>query len=587
MNKRILIAALLVGALVSAFGFVHSRTSGNPRHWDLLTGNVNVHTNVVNRNTRAIRYFLAADAFSTTNTAAELNAVRATFAQWQSISGTYLNFEDAGTTATSIDVNTSDNRNLIYWAKTNSLVNGGLNDLNGALGVTFQSFFADGTYAEADIVFNGYTNINRYTNAWFTDFNDANNTNFFIEAVAAHEIGHFVGLAHSPIGGATMLFAGPAGVNLQAGLSSDEVAAARFIYGATNQVNTHATLKGQITKNGVGIVGAAIFVEDSATNIIGATVSRTGGTYEMNALLPGAYQVRVSPLDAVGGFSLVRGPDISSEFNAADPNFLPSGISNVTLTAGVTNTFNVAVVGSTPAFRITHTRAPTVNPNSFGWGATPRTLSRGTNNLIIGVASLNLPTSGATLAISGDGLTVGPTVLEPNAVGNGLNFISVTVSVATNATPGLRTFTVRQGTNVAHANGFLEILPPVPDYNFDGFDDVFQRKWFPLFTVTNAAPAADPDNDGFPNSAENIAGTNPTNAASILKIDSIKQDVTGATVSWRSVPGRSYQLLFRSPVTAAGWTPVGAPLLASTSTTNKLDPNGTSTNRFYRVQVLP
>ena len=39
-----------------------------------------VDTNVVNPNTKAIRYFLASDAYSTTNTAAELNALRASFA---------------------------------------------------------------------------------------------------------------------------------------------------------------------------------------------------------------------------------------------------------------------------------------------------------------------------------------------------------------------------------------------------------------------------------------------------------------------------------------------------------------------------
>jgi hypothetical protein len=207
--------------------------------------------------------------------------------------------------------------------------------------------------------------------------------------------------------------------------------------------------------------------------------------------------------------------------------------------------------------------------------------------MTIGVASPNLPTNNATLAISGNGLTVGAPVFRTNAFMTGLNFISVLVSVSTNATPGMRTFTVQQGTNVARANGFLEILPAVPDYNFDGLDDVFQRKWFPLFTVTNAAPTADPDGDGFLNTSENIAGTNPTNATSLLKIDSITNNVSGATVTWRSVPGKSYQLLFRSPVTVSNWTAVGTPVIAGGATASKLDPATVISNRFYRVQVLP
>ena len=582
MSKRTLVFLVIAAGLLPTMGFVHSRYLGNPLRWKLITPDVNVHTNVVNRNTKAIRYFLASDGWSATNTAAELNALRASFAQWQAVSGTVLKFEDAGTLAPPVDVNTSDNRNILYWAKSSTIVNGGTSDISGRLGVTFNSFFADGTFAEADIVFNGV----EYD--WFTDFSSSNNPNQFVEGTALHETGHFIGFAHSPVGGASMLWVGNDGVDLQAGLSSDEISGARFNYMATNQVNARATLKGQITKSGVGILGAAIFVEDSATNIIAGTVSRSGGNYEMNALPPGAYQVRVSPLDSASAPDwLVNGPNISSEFNAADVNFLPTAATSVTLSAGVTNTLNVAVVNGTPAFRITYIRYPTANAGSYQWASLPTAMRPGQNNMTIGVASADLPTSGATFSISGNGLTIGAPTYLANAFGSGLNFISAVVSVSTNATPGMRTFTVTQGGNVAHANGFLEILPSVPDYNFDGLDDTFQRKWFPLFTVTNAGPAADPDGDGFLNSSENIAGTNPTNATSLLKIDSIKHDITGARVTWRSVPGKSYQLLWRSPVNAAGWTAVGTPVLASTTTTNKLDPIGTSTNRFYSVQVLP
>jgi hypothetical protein len=214
-------------------------------------------------------------------------------------------------------------------------------------------------------------------------------------------------------------------------------------------------------------------------------------------------------------------------------------------------------------------------------------LRLGEANYYVGVASADLPTSGATLTVTGDGLTQGPVSFDPDNFGTGLNFISTEISVATNATPGMRTFIVQQGTNVAYANGFLEILPAVPDFNFDGLDDTFQRKYFPLFTVSNAAPAADPDGDGFPNSSEQIAGTNPTNAASLVKIDSVSHDASGTTVTWRSVVGKSYQLYSRAVVGVGTWNPVGIPVPALSTTTQKLDTTGTTGNRFYRVQVLP
>jgi hypothetical protein len=579
--KRIVSAALGFVMAVPLMAFVQSRTGGNGKHWELTTINTSVHTNVVDRNTHAIRYFLASDGYST-NAAAELNALRATFAQWQAVSGTRLKFEDAGTVAPGVDVNTSDNRNVLYWAKSSTVVNGGLSDISGALGVTFTSTFADGTIKEADIVFNGV----EY--AWFTDYSNTNSTAQFVESTATHEIGHFIGLDHSPVGAASMLYVGGDGVDLQSGLSSDEISGARSIYG-TNQFTALAALKGQVTKNGSGILGGAVFVEDSATNIIAGTVTRSGGNYEMPALPSGKYQVRVAPLDdAAASDWLVRGADISSEYNAADTGFLPTSTTSVTLSVGITNTVDFAVVNGAPAFHITSIRSATTSSGMYSWSALPTSVRVGQSNIYLGVVSADLPTSGAALTITGDGLAQGPVTFNPNLGGTGLNFISTKISVATNATPGMRSFVVQQGANVAYANGFLEILPAHPDVNFDGLDDLFQRKYFPLFTAANAAPNADPDGDGFSNTAEYIAGTNPTNAASLVKIDAVTNNVSGTSVVWRSILGKSYQLQSRTQLgSGTNWTSVGSPVVASGATTFKLDLTGTNGNRFYRVQVLP
>ena len=157
---------------------------------------------------------------------------------------------------------------------------------------------------------------------------------------------------------------------------------------------------------------------------------------------------------------------------------------------------------------------------------------------------------------------------------------------ASNATPGLRTFIVTQGTNVAFANGFLEILPASLDYNFDGLDDEFQRTYFSPFTGTNAAPAADPDHDGFNNTAEFIAGTNPTNAASLLKMISASNAPSGTTVSWQSVAAKTYQVSSRTNLGAGAWQNVGSPVTAGGATAQTVGATATNGYRFYRVQVL-
>lgn len=556
--------------------------SGNTRRWNLLTPQAGVSTNVVNTNTHAVRYYLASDAYSVGNTAAELNAVRASFAQWQAISNAYVKFEEAGLLSPPVDVNTSDNTNVVYWAKSSTLVNGGLSDIGGALGVTFTSFGGTDNYLrQADIVFNGVV----YN--WFADYFSANTTDTFVEGVALHEIGHFLGIQHSPLGAATMLWVGGDGVSVQTGLSSDDVAAARYLYpvGITN----FGAIKGNITKGGGPVLGAAVFARDAASNTVAGTVTDASGNYLIAALSPGNYQIRVAPLDSPAQLdSLVRGQDIQNPtYNAADTAFLPTTNKSVTITANTTNTADFEVTAGSPAFYIGVIRAPTTSSGSYSISSLPVSLRAGLSNRFIGVFSENLPTSAATFTVTGNGLTLGAPTYQPGNIFGGLNGISMSISVSSNATPGPRDFIVTQGANVAYASGFFEVQGTNTDSNFDGLEDTFQRTYFPLFTTTNAAPGVDPDGDSMNNYAEYIAGTAPTNAASVLKMLSVARTNNTATVRWLSVNGKRYQLSYRTNFASGGWTNLGSVVTASGTNALLNDTTATNTFRSYRVQVLP
>ncbi len=557
------------------------------KHWNLLTTQDGVSTNVVNTNTHAIRYFLASDAYSTTNTANELNAIRASFGQWQSVSGTYIKFEEAGLVSPPVDVNLDDHTNIVYWAKTSTLVNGGNDDISGALGVTFTTWDpTSNIILEGDIVFNGV----EYT--WFTDFNDTSNPATFVEAVASHEIGHFLGVAHSPVGGATMLFRGASGVNVQTGLSDDDIAGGRYLY---PMVPTNfGAVKGTVTKSGSPVLGAAVFAQTSVSNVAAGTVTLPNGTYEINSLAAGTYQIRVTPLDPFVGDRLVAGYDIAnspdstnSDFTSADTDFLPTTNVTTVIVANTTNTVNFAVTAATPVFSITHIRAPTASSGSFSWSSLPTSIKVGQSNYFIGVASASIPSNNASLLITGDGLTLGTASFLTNAFMSGLNFISVPISVASNATPGLRSFIVSQGANVAYANGFLDVMAAVPDYNFDGLDDTFQRQYFALFTSPQAAPGADPDGDGMNNAGEYVAGTIPTNTASVLKMLVLTNTPSGTTVSWQSVVGKRYQVSSRTNLTIGSWQNIGGVVTAINTAAQYFDPTATNGMGYYRVQVLP
>ena len=587
--------ALLASALVllatsvsHAFVSATDLQTGAPLRWRLAEPGPATHAPAAaaKPGTNVIRFHLATDGFSATNTANELNAVRAAFGQWQSIPGTALRFEEAGLIPPAPDLmDPTDGTNVIHWAKTSDLVAGGTISLRGTLGLTLTSSRADGTLLGADIVLNGFER------SWFTDFADRQNPGFFAETTLLHEIGHLLGLDHCPLGGATMAPTGGTGVDARHGLSADEIAFARAAYGTAAGLAHLGHLAGRVLMDGEGVFGAAVGVEDSTGNLLGATVTGGGGNFVLNALPPGDHQFRVWPLDpAEASQWLIRGADLGDPYFRVTTEFLPTTNQPVTVSAARTNTLAVTVISGRPAFRVAYLRQPAANGQASTLSPLPAVLSPGQSNIVIGVYSPDLPLNGATLRITGDGVSHGMSYPQPAMdFGGGLVLrgLLVSVAVATNATPGLRSLVVQQGTNVAYANGYVKILPIIPDSNFDGVDDTFQRRHFPVFTAPEAGPDADPDHDGSSNAQEYIAATDPTDARSFFSINRVTQTAAGTVVEWKSSPGKRYQVFAKTTAGNAPWTPQGPPVTATGATTQFHDTAATGSIRFYRLQVLP
>ena len=587
--------ALLVSALVllttsvsHAFVSATDLQTGAPLRWRLAEPGPATHAPAAaaTPGTNVIRFHLATDGYSTTNTANELNAVRAAFGQWQSIPGSALRFEEAVSLPPAPDLmDPTDGTNVIYWAKTSDLVAGGTISLRGTLGLTLTSSRADGTLLGADIVLNGFER------QWFTDFNDRQNPGFFAETTLLHEIGHLLGLDHCPLGGATMAPTGGTGVDARHGLSADEIAFARAAYGDAAGLAHLGHLTGRVRMDGAGVFGAAVGVEDAAGNLLGATVTGAGGSFVLNALPPGVHQLRVWPLDPAEAEQwLIRGAEVGDPYYRATTEFLPTANQPVTVSQSRTNTHDVTVTSGRPAFRIAYLRQPAPNGQASTLSPLPAVLSPGQSNIVIGVYSPDLPLNGATLRLTGDGVSHSLTYPQPAMdLGGGLVLrgLLVSVSVATNATPGLRSLVVQQGASLAYANGYVKILPTVPDNNFDGLDDTFQRRYFPVFTAPEAGPTADPDGDAISNAQEHIAGTDPTNGSSFFSIDRVTQTAAGTVVEWKSCPGKRYQVFTKAAFGPGPWLKVGAPVTAANATARFHDVSGTDNIRFYRLQVLP
>ncbi len=581
------------GAMVFALGvswvaqgaIFRTADNGRPLRWNIDTYDLDLEPDQ-NPTTLAIRYHLMAEGWSVANRSRELDTIRSAFAQWQAIPGIRVKFEEGAPVSGVTDVDSNDFQNTVVWLPGNRFINQGHTFFpDASVGLTvLTGSQTDETIAEADIVLNA----NRQ---WNTDFNSRSFEGVSLEAATLHEIGHVLGLNHSPVGGATLFWETSGGYTSTLGLSADDIGAALSLYGDAATLKSRATLSGVITLGGTAVLGAMVTVEDASGTLVSGTVTHADGSYQLPGLPPGPVQVRVTPLDPSSGGTgvrLVSGAELDTserlEYLNANASFLPTSNQSVTLTAGGTVSKNFAVTAGTPPFRIGKTRG-LLTPADRSSGDICILLNPGQTNAWVGVYVPAFAGTTAELKITGDGLTVGPTTVVPNALAS-MALIQAPVNVSSNATPGLRSLSVTSAGYTAWANGFAEVLPTVLDYNFDGLDDLFQRQYWSPFTRAEAAPNADPDGDGFVNRREYLMGSDPTDATSVkYRITKVKLGAGGTTVTWESAPGRRYQVYRRTTIAGGNtWLPVGPVVLAPGETSQLVDTQPADVVGFYQVR---
>jgi subtilisin family serine protease len=165
-----------------------------------------------------------------------------------------------------------------------------------------------------------------------------------------------------------------------------------------------------------------------------------------------------------------------------------------------------------------------------------------------------------------------------------LNFPTETVAqriqrILTNTTP------VAGLAGLVNTGGRLN-LAKIVDTDGNGLPDWWEQQYFGQLTGTD--PNADPDHDGEDNLAEFLAGTNPTNALSVFKLNNPSATQPRYTIQWQSVTNHYYNVLRYTNLLTGPGTFVQTNITATPPLNLFTDtPPANAKNVFYRLQLDP
>lgn len=165
-----------------------------------------------------------------------------------------------------------------------------------------------------------------------------------------------------------------------------------------------------------------------------------------------------------------------------------------------------------------------------------------------------------------------------------LNFPTETVAqriqrILTNTTP------VAGLSGLVITGGRLN-LAKIVDTDGNGLPDWWEQQYFGHLTGTD--PNADPDHDGENNLAEFLAGTIPTNALSVFRLNNPAVAQAGFILQWPSVAGRYYNVLRYTNLATGSGTLVQTNIAATPPLNLFTDtPPANVKDVFYRLQLDP
>ena len=238
----------------------------------------------------------------------------------------------------------------------------------------------------------------------------------------------------------------------------------------------------------------------------------------------------------------------------------------------------------------------TLAPGSPDTGVGVGTLTV-SNNLVVNAGAVLAYELGAASdkTVVSSNLTLTGTLNVSNAGGFGAGTYTLFTYGGTLAYSGLSTGSAPSGydynisTNTAGQVNLVvtSLLTPFEQW---------QINYFGSTTNPLAAAGADPDGDGMSNTNEFLAGTNPTNSLSGLRILSVVQQTNDVVITWATAGGRTNAVQATAGDGSGGYSTnfndiSGSIVIpgAGDATTNYVDAGGATNTpaRYYRIRLGP
>lgn len=225
--------------------------------------------------------------------------LRESFAVWAAVPGSRVGFADQG--LVDVDALSGDDRvNAVVFDETGEWLQAPRGA--GIIALTrINSNSLTGEISGADIIFNG-------RDFRFGQGQQANRVE--LKDVAVHEIGHFIGLDHTPLDGSAQIrptmnpYYGDDGPGAASTLEADDQAGASVLYPSASFLVGEARIAGAVKDaQGQPLFGAHLVAENLDTGERYGTLSGafatagSRGDYLLRGLSPGQYRLRLEPVE--------------------------------------------------------------------------------------------------------------------------------------------------------------------------------------------------------------------------------------------------------------------------------------------------